>query len=268
VNLAIAGIGIWMRGARNWDEFASRIAAKNDQWGGEWSAPAPAQIPDRERRRAPLTVRLAVEVAHQACDMAGIDKKDVMTVFTSSMGDTKITDYMCTTLAGPEKVLSPTRFHNSVHNAPAGYWSISTENRTPSSSVAGSRESFPTALLEASVLCAVESRSVLLVAIDDEIRSPLSSVYPISNPFGAALVLQRRSADSDFRPLSIEHQSGRVDWPSLPQSQIQSLYEGNPAARCLALLECLVRSESTITEWPLSESTHLKVVAEVGASKP
>jgi len=229
------------------------------QWEGEWSAPAPAQIPDRERRRAPLIVKLAVEVAHQACNMAGVDKHDVMTVFASAMGDTDITDYMCRTLAGPAKILSPTRFHNSVHNAPAGYWSISAENRAASTSVAASRESFPTALLEASVLSSVELRNVLLVATDTQVKSPLGDVYPISEPFGVAMLLQNQATESHHWPVKITHCSGSADWPCLSDSRLRSLYEGNPAARCLALLQSLDQSEPTVVRFPLSVASHLRV---------
>ena len=48
-----------------------------------------------------------------------------------------------------ERELSPTRFHNSVHNAPAGYWSIATQSREPSTSLCRDDESFQAALLEA-----------------------------------------------------------------------------------------------------------------------
>jgi hypothetical protein len=261
VKLSITGIGIWARGARNWEEFSRRLTTKDEQWGDEWSVPIPAQIPGRERRRAPLLVKLAVEVAHQACDMAAIDKQKISSVFASAMGDTEITDYMCKTLAGPNKILSPTRFHNSVHNAPAGYWSISTGNNAPSSSVASSRESFPTALLEASVMSTVESRNVLLVITDNEGIFPLGNVYRISETFGVALVLSERTDDSGQWPLSIDHCSGQADWPELTDSRLRDLYAGNPAARCLALLEALSGPEPSVTKWPLSDATHLKVVS-------
>ena len=52
-------------------------------------------------------------------------------MFASTYGDLAITDYMCSTLAKAPMTLSPTRFHNSVHNAAAGYWSIATACRQP-----------------------------------------------------------------------------------------------------------------------------------------
>ena len=40
-------------------------------------------------------------------------------MFTSTHGDLAITDYMCQTLATAPSEISPTKFHNSVHNAAA-----------------------------------------------------------------------------------------------------------------------------------------------------
>ena len=97
----------------------------------EFSSPKPQAVPPKERRRAGLMINLAVEVAHQACENAGVDKTVIPSVFVSALGDTAITDYMCRKLSQPEKMLSPTKFHNSVHNAPSGYWTISSENRMP-----------------------------------------------------------------------------------------------------------------------------------------
>ena len=77
-----------------------------------------------ERRRAPETVAVALEVALAACSDAGRDPKRLPSVFASTHGDLAITDYMAETLAADPRAISPTRFHNSVHNAAAGYWTI------------------------------------------------------------------------------------------------------------------------------------------------
>jgi len=52
-------------------------------------------------------------------------------------------------LAGENKALSPTKFHNSVHNAAAGYWTISTGCMQAANSVAGFDNSVSLTLLEA-----------------------------------------------------------------------------------------------------------------------
>jgi len=256
MRLRISGIGACSKGFQNWNEFRT-VSGTLDAETTAWNRPSPHQIPGRERRRAPALVKLAVEVAHQACDMSGIEKSGVASVFCSAMGDSEIATYICETLASPIKVLSPTKFHNSVHNAPAGYWSISAKNRAPSNSVAGSRYSFPVALLEACVLATAESRPVLLVAVDIQVRGPYEAVYPIENPFGAGLLIQNQGADVGGWSFTLEHRGGGADWPELKNPFLQELSETNPAARCLRLLEALEHQEQTAIEWPLGESTHL-----------
>jgi hypothetical protein len=256
MKLSITGIGACSRGFQSWDEFQTvcgTLAADT----ANWLIPTPSQISGRERRRAPALVKLAVEVAHQACDMGSIPKSEVASVFCSAMGDSEIATYICQTLAGPMKVLSPTKFHNSVHNAPAGYWSISAENRAPSSSIAGSRHSFPVAFLEAGVFATVESRPVLLVTADIQVRGPYEGVYPIENPFGAGLLLQNRVDDKSSWSITLEHRSGNAEWPTLKNPFLQELSETNPAARCLRLIEAIALQEHASIEWPLGESTHL-----------
>ena len=97
--------------------------------------PAPALLAANERRRAPDTVLVALEVASQALLHAGFSAADssedsaedsasphdLASVFVSSHGDLPITDALCTTLASNPRLLSPTRFHHSVHNAASGY---------------------------------------------------------------------------------------------------------------------------------------------------
>jgi len=261
MRVGIRGIGVWGPGIQGWDGFCALVAGKPQDAG--WQAPAPAAIPARERRRAPLMVRLAVEVAGQACAMAGVDAHDIATVFASSMGDTEITDYLCRTLAGEAKVLSPTRFHNSVHNAPAGYWSITSANRAPSSSVAASRESFPTALLEACVQSTTEARPVLLVASDIVVPGPLGEVYPIGEPFGTALLLDAAVDDGDAWTVTVEPHTVRPAWPLPDHPVLAALAENNPAARAVALLEAVASNRGGPLQWPLHGLAGLRMARAV-----
>ena len=51
--------------------------------------------------------------------------------------------------------LSPTRFHNSVHNAAAGYWSIATGCHQPYSALGAGRYTFANGLFAAALqVCA------------------------------------------------------------------------------------------------------------------
>ena len=258
IELGINGIGLWTHGLTNWDAFTA--AARDDYAyvGAEWVKPAPTVIPGRERRRAPLMVKLAVEVMEQACRMAAVDLETVTSVFASAMGDSEITEYMCATLAGEQKMLSPTKFHNSVHNAPAGYWSISTKNHAASTFVSGFENSFAVALLEATVICATESVPVALAAYDIASSEPLTGVCPISQPFGCALVLEPAGAETGWT-IAITHAAGSATLIDAAPAFVRERIQANPAARCLLLLDALARERTEEIRWSTGSGTCIGV---------
>ena len=255
MKVALAGIGALGPGFADWQALRA-LLTDNEMSDAEMLAPKPEVIPLRERRRAPLLVRLAVDVAAQACDAAGFDPSAVATVFASGMGDMTITDYMCRTLATDDKMLSPTRFHNSVHNAAAGYWSISTKCHEPANSVSGHRLTATNGLLEAAAQCAGENRPALLVAFDVPGPAPIDAVNHIEAPFGAALML---TPDTGTHELDMTIQPGTGDWPALPGERLLPLYESNPAARLLALLYALDTGSSAPIALPLGTDCSLHV---------
>jgi hypothetical protein len=96
---------------------------------------APEALPPAERRRTGLPVRLALDVGLQALRASTREPERLATVFTSSCGDGTVIHELCEALDSAERAVSPTRFHNSVHNAPAGYWGIALRARAPSTSL-------------------------------------------------------------------------------------------------------------------------------------
>ncbi len=252
-NIGIAGFGVWARGVQSTDEFlqARKTGFANLQ-EHEFVNPKPSAIPPKERRRAGLMINLAVEVAHQACEHAGVDKSLVPSVFASAMGDTAITDYMCRKLARPEKLLSPTKFHNSVHNAPSGYWTISAENRAPSSFVGGFRESFGAGLLEAGSQAQAYGTPVLLVAYDIANSAPFHDIEPVTETMGVGLIITdaQTTSASNLAVASCAYglagstektnRTPSEDALSTPEnSALNTLASANPIGGALALLEML-----------------------------
>jgi hypothetical protein len=236
----VEGVGIW---SPQLDGLAGLRAALA---GTPTSAPSPrppaATLPAGERRRAPQSVLLATEAAGQAVAMSGRDASTLACVFASSHGDQAITDYMCATLASAPAELSPTRFHNSVHNAPAGYWTIATGCHEPSSAVCAQRASFGAGLLEAACMVLADARPVLLVCSDTAGSGPLLEVTGCAAPFACALVLapQPRGASTLGRlalhlcPASIADASAV---PALPAAWMVS----SPSAQALPLLVLLAQ---------------------------
>lgn len=248
MNIRLAGIGLWTRGLTSFRQVQDGTLAVNKDLNeipdaSPYVMPTPAAIPARERRRAGHFISLAVEVAHQACDMAGIDKSTIPSVFASAIGDTDITDYMCRKLTQAEKLLSPTQFHNSVHNAASGYWSISAGNRAPSTFVGGFDRSFGAGLLEAASQVVAFDAPVLLVTYDLATRSPFREMLAIDDAAGVALVLvpahfDSTGADALSLQMTIELRTGA---PALTGEQPENNGHAMSAAldlvrHCAALL--------------------------------
>lgn len=189
----------------------------------------------RERRRSPETVRLSMAAAEQACSAAGIDPAEPDAVFTSGMGDLAISDYMCRTLADTPELLSPMRFHNSVHNAAAGYWSIGAGARGDVTALSGGPDSLIAGLIEAAVRVAANDRPVLLVVYDAVADGPMRAVWPARHPFAGAFMLGIADGDQTAIVITPENGLRRDDGPALPGGLAERAQD-NPAARSLHLL--------------------------------
>jgi len=260
MQVVVRGVGAWGPGFCSLSDFREVLSARADSVA-EVVAPKPELIPARERRRSSSLVKLAVEVAQQACSMAAIDPAEAQCVFTSGIGDADLTDYMCRVLAGPDKLLSPTKFHNSVHNAAVGCWSISTGCEQPATFVSGMRNSFPMAIIEAITQVSAESVPVLLVLADIPMPAPMQQMHPIDQLFGAAFLLappqQRRSATCSNglpRTLSLALMPTESAWPSVAIPALQTLYKHSPSARCLSLLQALCATQTQQLLLPMGDS--------------
>ncbi|MGO8914985.1 MAG: beta-ketoacyl synthase chain length factor [Stellaceae bacterium] len=237
----VEGVGLCGPGLSGW------AASRSVLTGAAAYVPAPSVVPpttllpSNERRRAVETVRLALAVGQEAFDMAGRDAADTATVFTSSGGDGATIHQILEVLATPESEVSPTRFHNSVHNAPAGYWSIATRSRAPSTSLCCHDASFAAGLVEAAVQATVDDRAVALVAYDVRYPEPLNRVRPIGAVFGMALVLTPGPTRASLARLEVELRRNAAGASVMAAAALEVLRRGTPAARGLPLLAGLAR---------------------------
>ena len=251
----ISGVGVWSEQFANWEEFRAVLGGSEAVLS---SALKPELIPPKERRRAPQAVKMAIEVMDQACQMAGVDPSGVATVFASGMGDMQITDYMCRTLASTPRLVSPTRFHNSVHNASTGYWSIATGSHAPANAVSGYSHSVAIAILEAAVQASEENIPVLVVVEELAAPQPFKSVCDAELAFAAALLLSPSvAASSPMASMDIKVCRSEVDI-SAPL-QVQGIdYSTNFAAKILPLLVAVAEQEAADMKLPLSRRTALQ----------
>lgn len=239
----VDGIGLW---SPQLADFAALRALLDGATVAPPAArPAAALLPSNERRRAPESVLLAIEVAGQAVAMSGHQAVSLSSIFASAHGDQTITDYMCSTLARQPDALSPTRFHNSVHNAPAGYWSIATGCHAASTSVCAQQASFGAALLEAVSQLLAAQAPVLLVCSDTGAGPPLCEVTGCSQSFGSALVLAPHAGPSSRARLNVQLRRGHTI-SELPEP-LAGWRAGNASASALPLLTLLARGSGSCT---------------------
>lgn len=262
--LDIVGLGIWSPYFGNWNEFCSGV--KTGEWQSEVKL-QPDLIPAKSRRRAPQLVKMAVEVMSQACETAAADPQNVATVFSSVMGDMQITDYLCRALSKTPKLVSPTKFHNSVHNAAPGFWSITTGAFSAGSAVSAFEYTPSMALLEACILAAEEDLPVLLVTQEVAATQPLMTVCPAEQPFSAGLLLAPPGfSNKPLFALEFRVENQACQWPPL-SDDLHSLLGSNMSASLLPMLASLVSLRSDVDaetfQFPVStkNSLHLSLTA-------
>jgi hypothetical protein len=247
----IQGIGMLGPGIADWGAARALLTGAEPYVAAPTVLPPPAVLPPAERRRAGRVIRLALaagaEALGAATDTAAASSaavtsaadyaRQLPTVFTSSGGDGDNCHELCVTLASGDRQISPTRFHNSVHNAAAGYWSIAYGCTSASTSLCAGDASFGAGLVEALSQLACGAPAVLLLAYDANYPQPLYAMRPIPDAFGVALLLVAPASAPELPRLQVALSDAPVT--PMEQSAFESLRASIPAARSLPLLECL-----------------------------
>lgn len=243
ISLWLEGIGAWTPEMADWPALRAWLRGGERPAANSAGKPRPDRLSAGERRRAPLSVLVAIEVAGQAIAMSGRDASKVPSLFACAHGDADILDYICKTLAEAPADLSPTRFHNSVHNAAAGYWTMATGCHAASSAMTALEFTFGASLLEAASLARAESTPSLLVATDGPGCGPLADVIVSKKRFGCALLLAPERSEQAIARMDMrlaDHQPG----PPL-SARARELYEGNLSAQGAQILELLANGVSS-----------------------
>ena len=239
----IDGIGLIGPGLPDWPAARAVLRGEVPFVDCLVALPAPAALPPAERRRTGQIVRLSLAVGLEAVAASALDVAKLATVFSSSGADGENCHAICEALASADRQISPTRFHNSVHNAASGYWGIATGAMAPSTSICTFDATFGAALLEAASQVASLNQPVLLVACDTPYPEPLHSVRPLPSCFGVALLLAPQpSAQTLAR---IEAAFGRNEATTMSGSTLETLRRSIPAARSLPLLAAVARGATT-----------------------
>ncbi|MDH4234835.1 MAG: beta-ketoacyl synthase chain length factor [Gallionella sp.] len=239
IKIYIEGVGIIGSGLNGWQSSQPVLAGTAPYIEAVIVIPPNDLLPSAERRRTGLPVKIALGVGCEAIANAQRNAAELPSVFASSAGDGENMHCIFDMLANNGHEVSPTRFHNSVHNAPSGYWSIATKSMAPSTSLACYNESFAAGLIEAATQVHAGSQAVALIAYDSPYPAPLHEKRPISSPFGIALVLTRDQTSRSLAELEIGISRKHCASTPIAIAQLETMRLGIPAARSLPLLAAL-----------------------------
>lgn len=265
LDVVVTGVALWTPLLPGWDIARGVYSGHLPAPTTPQSRVAPALLAPTERRRAPDTVAIALEVAARACEMAGTDPRALPSVFASTHGDLGINDYMCATLAANPALCSPTKFHNSVHNAAAGYWTIGTGCTQASTALTAWQDTFAAGLLEAAVQAVADDTPVLCVAYDVTAKGPLATVTPSEGLLAAAVVVapatRARHGIARLSCQVVAAQDGRGSLASaapLP-APWAALVPRNAMTSCLPLFAQFAAGSGGTLHWGVGRGTALVV---------
>lgn len=245
----VEGIGVLGPGFDNWPAARAILLGNRPYAYRPAVLAAPAALAAAERRRVGDSVKLALAVGYEAVLASKRDPSTLATVFSSSSGDGLNCHMICESLAG-DRLVSPTRFANSVHNAPSGYWAIAHRAMVASTSLCGFDGSFGGGLLEAMAQVQAERSAVALIAYDTPHVEPLLSTRPGADSVGISLVLSIAETPNSLArvdlawttkaatELGVDAETRAAQF----ESPLEALRRAIPSARGLPLLLALARA--------------------------
>jgi len=259
VRCGIGGLGLLGPGLPGWATSEPVLAGAAPWQEAPPTVPTPAMLAPAERRRASLVVRLALAATAEAIAESGFTPEMLDTVFASSNGDGAVVGAILDALATPGGDVSPTLFHNSVHNAAAGYWGIGAGSMRPSVSLGCHDDTFPLGLLQAATEVAAWGRPVLFCAYDAPLNAPLDACRPTAVPFAVAMLLLPEGEPGARATLALRHLPEEPAAEACPRSGLRAALEAaNPAARALPLLEALAARQPARLAWALLDGMGLE----------
>jgi len=227
----VAGLGLCAPGHRGTATWSAAFP------GLEVSEATGELLPPALRRRASSLSRMAAAVAGQAAHQASVDLSRVPLILGSAYGEIAAAVEMMREFGGPTALPSPTRFHNSVHNAAAAYLSIATGNRGFTNALSAGTATPAMAVLEAVALLEAIGGDALLVLLDEPPPGPFESAQPYPSA-AAAFCLSYRPGTMTLAVMS-EARRG-----SAPPADLPDGLERHPCAGAFALLAAVTSRRS------------------------
>jgi Beta-ketoacyl synthase, N-terminal domain len=242
LTLYIDAVGLCGPGLENWTA-AQPVLRGDTPYVASPAVITPSNfLPAAERRRVGVAVKLALATATDAMQHSHHLAGELLSVFSSSGGDGDNCHVICEALASEDRLISPTRFTNSVHNAPSGYWGIALQAKPASTSLCAFDGSFSAGFLEACTQAKTANAPVLLIAYDTPYPEPLRATRPIAHSLGIALVLSPEPTASTVATVSVG--LGQRTASAMHNPDLEALRRNVPAARGLPLLQAIASGQT------------------------
>jgi Beta-ketoacyl synthase, N-terminal domain len=237
LNVYVDAVGLCGPGLVSWAESQAVLSGETTYSLTDAVIPPSTLLPPAERRRVGIAVKLAMACAGDALVKGAYPASELLSVFSSSGGDGDNCHIICEALASADRLISPTRFTNSVHNAPSGYWGIAAQAKPASTSLCAYDASFSAGFLEACTQCIAAQAPVLLIAYDTPYPEPLRAARPIAHNFGVAMVLSHTPTAQSMAQLYVSLGTTKPD--EMRNTELEQLRRNVPAAKSLPLLQAI-----------------------------
>lgn len=267
----ILSVGLTAPGLASFQSFKQMLqAGENFDLSLPIEKYSPSFLPKNERRRVTQTIKIALKTAEEA--LSHFQKTypneavNLPVLFVSKDGDTLITAKICQVVSEKLPLVSPIQFHNSVHNAPAGYWMIGQSNQAAASAISAGEYAVANGLLEAVLQSQSEQKPVLVVVYD----LPLDPLMPVDAlkksqpPFAFSMILDAYKLEgiTEFPTLSLSLNPDKEACSIVEKTP----YTGVPAAEGYALLKAIAEHNVEPLEKPISFPLNQRSVLNVSLS--
>jgi hypothetical protein len=259
----VLGIGVCGSELNTWPDTRAILRGERQLPQRDMPIPLCPKLPAAERRRASRVVNLAMGAGVEAVSAAGLDATTLPTVFATSSADGENCHAICSALASPDPsdhLLSPTRFHNSVTNAAAGYWAIAMAAMAPSTTLTAYDGSFSAALLEACAALSTGTPNVLVAVFDAPYPAPLHYARPLRSSLGLALALSAQGGAGRLARLRLGLTDRAAD--RLAVESLEAIRSNSPPARGLPLLDRIARGRSATVRLDYLDDLRLAIDVE------
>ena len=263
MGIALAGIGVCASGMADWQQARAILRGEGAQPLGELPKVVPSWLPATERRRANTTSRLAIAAAMQAVrDLPAAEISRMPTVYSSADGDGEVLTTMLAALAQPKVALSPTLFHNSVFNAPPGYWGLAAQSNASSTAVSAGDASFAAGLREAYAQILATQAPVIYIACDVTRSIIFGDNTNAAAPFACALRLLPADPERPAGGQRLDGWSVDTDEEGTNAEREESApgsFAGNPSAMALRLLSAVANESAAVIRLPYLDNSRLTI---------